>query len=67
MVKQWYKHSPVLLVIDGNYTVTWSINIVVNKSLNHNRPDIVNPDIENSVTNIIDIVVLSPLGLHMTP
>eukprot|EP00957_Ditylum_brightwellii_P035110 2661826-Ditylum_brightwellii.AAC.1 len=37
---QWREHVPIASVIDRDTTITWDFNIITNKSLKHNRPDI---------------------------
>eukprot|EP00957_Ditylum_brightwellii_P074607 5669297-Ditylum_brightwellii.AAC.1 len=55
--KQWYKHSPIPSIIDGNITITWDLKIVVDKKLEHNCLDIVVIDKDTCTTQIIGIVV----------
>eukprot|EP00957_Ditylum_brightwellii_P167362 12741213-Ditylum_brightwellii.AAC.1 len=38
---QWWKHVPIASVLDGDTTITWDLKIITDKSLEHNRPDIV--------------------------
>eukprot|EP00957_Ditylum_brightwellii_P091132 6938655-Ditylum_brightwellii.AAC.1 len=39
-VQSW-KHVPIASVINGDTTINWDLKIITNKSLEHNRPDIV--------------------------
>eukprot|EP00957_Ditylum_brightwellii_P063903 4848288-Ditylum_brightwellii.AAC.1 len=39
VMKQWYRHSLIPSAIYGNSTIIWDLKMVVDKRLEHNRPD----------------------------
>jgi hypothetical protein len=54
---QWWKHVPIASVIDGDTTITWDLKIITDKSLEHNRPDIVLHNKKEGWAQILDIAV----------
>eukprot|EP00957_Ditylum_brightwellii_P132738 10121941-Ditylum_brightwellii.AAC.1 len=55
---QWWNHVPIASVINGDTTITWDLKIITDKSLKHNRPDIVLHNKKEGWAQILDIAVL---------
>eukprot|EP00957_Ditylum_brightwellii_P038956 2944222-Ditylum_brightwellii.AAC.1 len=54
---QWWKHVPINSILDGDTTVTWDLKIIADKSLEHNRPDIVLYNKKEGWAQVLDIAV----------
>eukprot|EP00957_Ditylum_brightwellii_P049734 3771591-Ditylum_brightwellii.AAC.1 len=57
VIPQWYKHSPILSVIDGKTAITCDLKMVVDKVLKHNWHNIAILDRASKTAQIIDITV----------
>eukprot|EP00957_Ditylum_brightwellii_P171294 13039699-Ditylum_brightwellii.AAC.1 len=54
---QWWKHVPIASVLDRDTTIIWDLKIITNKSLKHNRPDIVLHNKKEGWAQVLDIAV----------
>eukprot|EP00957_Ditylum_brightwellii_P009639 726192-Ditylum_brightwellii.AAC.1 len=55
---QWWKHVPIVSVLDGDTTTTWDLKIITDKSLKHKRQDIVLHNKKEGWEQVLDIAVL---------
>ena len=67
MTDKWYQHQPetVMHNKDNNITIMWDMPVNTDRTINVNRPDIIDKDSVNSTCKLIEMTVPSDRNIAL--
>ena len=67
MTDKWYQHQPetVMHNKDNNITIMWDMPVNTDRTINVNRPDIIDKDSLNSTCKLIEMTVPSDRNIAL--
>ena len=62
--KSWYEHKPNRVTENEQVTILWDSQIITDKHIPHNRPDIVVKEKETDMCLTIDVAIASDYNIQ---